>query len=113
MKTTIVFDWGNTLMEVFPDYVGPVQSWQTVKTAPGARQVLEVLALQYNLVIATNASDSNSTQVWQALDTPNLPNQFVLFSSPRNWNMETRSFVFHHYHGKTGSMPRKHGNGKR
>lgn len=62
-----MFDWGNTLMRVFPQYSGPMASWPQVETLPGAAQALKDLAPAYNLAVATNASDSDAENVRAAL----------------------------------------------
>ncbi len=64
---TLVFDWGETLMRVFPQYSGPMSAWPEVEATPGAAQALERLKDHYRLVVATNAADSHARQVRQAL----------------------------------------------
>lgn len=65
--TTLVFDWGNTMMKVFPEYQGPMINWEQVAAIDGAETVLKELYNQYHIVLATNADDSSSTEVWNAL----------------------------------------------
>jgi putative hydrolase of the HAD superfamily len=66
-QTALVFDWGGTLMKVLPDAAGPMAHWPEVEAVEGAAETLHVLAGEYPLVVATNASDSDATLVWQAL----------------------------------------------
>ena len=69
---TIVFDWGNTLMQVFPEYEGPMVTWQRVAEVDGAHAALEILARSYRLVVATNAAQSSAEQVRAALNRVGL-----------------------------------------
>lgn len=63
----LVFDWGNTLMKVFPGYEGPMANWPEVAEVDGTVEALEALKDQYQMVVATNAGDSDATAVWKAL----------------------------------------------
>ncbi len=74
--TTLIFDWGDTLMRVFPEYAGPMASWPHVEAVPGAAETLSTLADRYRLVVATNAGDSRSRQVRQALERVGLAHYF-------------------------------------
>ena len=66
-----MFDWGNTLMKVLA-YPGPMALWPKVMAMPGAERVLGLLAPEYHLALATNAKDSGTEQVRQALDRVGL-----------------------------------------
>jgi putative nucleotidyltransferase with HDIG domain len=74
--TTLVFDWGDTLMRVFPQFNGPMWSWPEVSAVDGAADALSGLQDHYHLVIATNAPDSRSRQVRQALARVGLDRYF-------------------------------------
>ena len=63
----LVFDWGDTLMKVFPDYSGPMVSWPEAAPIKGIKTALTRLKPHYRLVVATNATDSGADQVWAAL----------------------------------------------
>jgi FMN phosphatase YigB (HAD superfamily) len=78
----LVFDWGNTVMKVFPQYSGPMTSWPEVSEVNGIVEALEGLKERYTMVVATNASDSNSEQVWNALRKVGLAEYFkAVFTS--------------------------------
>jgi HAD superfamily hydrolase (TIGR01662 family) len=64
---TIVFDWGDTLMQTYPETVGPMVFWPEVAEVEGAGETLQKLNHSYNLVLATNASESSANQVQKAL----------------------------------------------
>ena len=75
-KYTLVFDWGNTLMKVFPEYVGPMASWPEVREVEGVVEALEKLLGRYTMIVATNAGDSDAPQVWKALRRAGLGEYF-------------------------------------
>jgi len=64
---TLVFDWGDTLMRVFPQYSGVMAEWPEVAAVEGADEALRMLSSRYRLVVGTNAADSGSAQVRAAL----------------------------------------------
>ncbi|RPJ49817.1 MAG: GNAT family N-acetyltransferase, partial [Chloroflexi bacterium] len=47
----LVFDWGNTLMRVFPEYSGPMASWPEVADVDGAVNALEALLGRHTMVV--------------------------------------------------------------
>jgi len=63
----VLFDWGDTLMRVFPQFQGPMAEWPRVEAMPYARQTLEQLHPDYTLALATNAADSGENQIRRAL----------------------------------------------
>ncbi len=64
--TTLVFDWGNTLMKELP-YPGAMVDWPVVEAVPGAEQALRTLKGSYQLVVASNAAMSSAAQIEAAL----------------------------------------------
>jgi putative hydrolase of the HAD superfamily len=72
MIRALVFDWGNTLMQVFPQYAGAMVDWPEVAAVPGANVALHALSGRFRLVVATNAADSSAEQVQAALDRVGL-----------------------------------------
>ena len=65
--TTIVFDWGNTIMIDDPRFSGKMKDWPEVKLIDGAFDVLDKLSNKYSLILATNAEDSNTEDIYEAL----------------------------------------------
>lgn len=63
----LVFDWGDTLMKVLPQYSGPMANWPEVAEVEGAVEALEGCLGHCTMVVATNATDSSAEAVWQAL----------------------------------------------
>jgi putative hydrolase of the HAD superfamily len=66
-KGCLLFDWGDTLMRVFPQFKGPMIAWPRVEAMPYAREVLENLQHKWILALATNTTNSDATQVENAL----------------------------------------------
>lgn len=78
----LVFDWGGTLMQVFPEYSGPMANWPRVAEVEGAGETLKTLYGKYTMVVATNAADSDAGQVWEALKRAGLSDYFrAVFTS--------------------------------
>jgi beta-phosphoglucomutase-like phosphatase (HAD superfamily) len=74
--TTIVFDWGDTLMHTIPGYTGAMVDWPEIAVVDGTAQALQQLDGQYRLVVGTNASDSSAGQVMAALQRGGLGQYF-------------------------------------
>jgi putative hydrolase of the HAD superfamily len=76
MDRLVLFDWGDTVMRVFPEYRGPMAQWPEVEALPGVEKALQTLSPTYRLVVATNAADSGSALVWVALARAGLDGYF-------------------------------------
>lgn len=76
MKTWVLFDWGDTLMQVFPRYAGKMKDWPQVAEIPGARKALHALHGHVGIALATNAADSEEADIRQALERVDL-NAFI------------------------------------
>ena len=63
----VLFDWGNTLMQELPGAVGTMVDCPEVAAVPGALEALRELELGRRLVVATNAAESDPSQVRAAL----------------------------------------------
>jgi HAD superfamily hydrolase (TIGR01509 family) len=63
----LLFDWGDTLMRVFPEFDGPMAAWPKVEVMPYANQVLAELRIRSALALATNAADSEEAEIRAAL----------------------------------------------
>ena len=95
-STTLVFDWGDTLMQVFPQYTGPMSAWPEVEALPGAAQALAELKDKYKLVVATNAINSRSRQVRQALARAGLDDFFSAIFTARELGARKPALAFFH-----------------
>jgi FMN phosphatase YigB (HAD superfamily) len=68
----LFFDWGGTLMHVFPGHSGPMYLWPEVAAVAGSLETLEALFPQWTIAIATNAPDSDESEIWAALQRVGL-----------------------------------------
>lgn len=68
----VLFDWGDTLMRVFPEYDGPMVTWPRLEAMPGALETLAALPADWSLALATNAQESQEAQIWAALERVGL-----------------------------------------
>ncbi len=72
----VIFDWGDTVMRVFPECEGPMATWPRVEAVPGIETALGTLAPRCRLALATNAADSGETLVRAALRRAGLERYF-------------------------------------
>ncbi len=81
-NTTLVFDWGDTLMKDFQQYAGPMIDWPEVALVDGALEALTGLRDEWSMVVATNAAESDASLVWQALNRAGIGDFFkAVFTS--------------------------------
>jgi len=72
----IVFDWGDTLMRDFPGTPGPMYMWERIEVFPHAAEVLEKLSAKYVLSVASNAGESDTSDMRKALVIGGLDHYF-------------------------------------
>ena len=72
----MLFDWGDTVMRVFPESRGPMASWPEVEAVPGIRQALRALRSHAVIALATNAADSEPGEIRAALGRVRLGASF-------------------------------------
>ena len=72
----IIFDWGDTVMRVFPASRGHMARWPQVEAVPGIADALAALRPRYRLVLATNAAESGEALVRAALARVGLEERF-------------------------------------
>lgn len=88
MITTLIFDWGDTLMRDYPEIPGPMYSWEHVEWIPGAQQSLENVFRLYNMVVATNAGESNTEAMIKALQRVGAERYFQYFYSSKDLGVQ-------------------------
>jgi FMN phosphatase YigB (HAD superfamily) len=67
LDVAVLFDWGDTLMRVFPGQAGAMADWPEVALVPGVRGALRALRPVALLGVATNARDSDASDIRRAL----------------------------------------------
>ncbi len=90
----LVFDWGNTVMVDLPQYQGKMKDWPHVQVMDGAELSLAELSKDYEIVLATNAEDSNTTDIMEALDRVNLGKYFSQIFSYNGLRVKKPEVVF-------------------
>ncbi len=83
----LLFDWGDTLMRVFPGRLGRMVDWSEVETTPGIADCLKELAGHYRIGVASNANDSNAGDVRVALARVNLDGYFPFIFTAHDLNL--------------------------
>lgn len=77
----LVFDWGDTIMRDF-SFEGAMKDWPFVSLLPSVIDVLEHLGQEYLMVLASNAGDSSSQDIIDALKRVGVAKYFHhVFSS--------------------------------
>lgn len=92
--STLVFDWGNTVMVDLPQYQGKMKDWPHVKAMDDIDLTLVELSKDYEIVLATNAEDSNISDIREALDRVNLGKYFTQIFSCHDLRVKKPDVVF-------------------
>jgi putative hydrolase of the HAD superfamily len=71
-----LFDWGDTLMVDIPNQTGPMCDWPEIKVVDGASECLAALSYFANCHLATNALNSNESEIKAAFSRAGL-NQYI------------------------------------
>ncbi len=104
--TTIIFDWGDTLMRDYPDLSGPMCSWDYVELISNSDVVVKELSKNYQLIVAANADESNSEQIALALDRVGLKHFFTYFFSSKEIGVKKPNIdFFEHIFQKSNIKP--------
>jgi len=82
----LLFDWGDTVMQVFPELDGPMASWSKVALVDGIQEILSLFKHKYKIVLVSNARDSDRSQVRQALERVNIADYFHEVFTPKELN---------------------------
>ena len=101
---TIVFDWGDTLMRVFPEFPGRMADWPKIDLMPGVEACLRQLPEGLTLVVASNAEDSTAHDIERALERVAIAGDFDHVFAWRDLGSRKPSPVFY------ASLLRKLGN---
>ncbi len=102
----ILFDWGDTIMKVFPEYPGPMAHWPSVAMVEGADDLLRKLRDNYLLALLTNAGDSGSGLVVDALTRVDLQVAFdYVFTAKDLGSKKPEAAFFQAALGRMGVEP--------
>jgi FMN phosphatase YigB (HAD superfamily) len=81
--TTLVFDWGDTVMRDFPEYSAPMADWPRVEAVPGIASTLAALRGRCSLALASSAEVSTPADVRRALERVGLGEAFSAIFTAR------------------------------
>ena len=92
---TIVYDWGDTLMRVFPEFPGRMADWPKIELMPGVEACLRKLPEGLTLVVASNAEDSTAHEIERALERVAIAGYFDHVFAWRDLGSRKPSPVFY------------------
>jgi len=95
MIRALIFDWGDTVMRVFPEFSGPMAHWPRVETVSGIENALRAAKPSYVIALASNASDSGSGLVRDALERAGLEKYFDNVFTARDLNATKPNSAFY------------------
>jgi hypothetical protein len=72
-----IFDWGDTLMVDLPGQNGPMCDWPEIEVVAGATECLSALSKFAKCHVATNALNSNESQIRAAACISKSANAFA------------------------------------
>ncbi len=73
-------------MKVFPEQTGPMALWTEVSAVDGTQEILPILKEKYQIVLVSNAHDSDKNHVRQALERVSLAEYFHEIFTPQELN---------------------------
>ena len=95
--TTVLFDWGNTVMYDDPASTVPMVEWTTVKAVEGIADVLADLhASGRRIILATSASVSEEGQICGALARADLDKYFSHIYCFKNTHLPKGEAFYRH-----------------
>ena len=92
----LVFDWGDTIMRDLP-FEGAMKDWPIVSLVPEADEILSQLKEDYLLVLGSNAGDSSSRNIHEALKRVGVDHYFHHVFSSSDIGYEKPHPKFFHY----------------
>ena len=104
--TTLAFDLGDTLIALDSRFNGPMTEWPELHAIPGVQATLS--ALQFRLVILSNAKESGALEVHTALARAGLNLQFEAIFTSADLGLEKPDPAYFHQVARSlGAAPRE------
>lgn len=72
----ILFDWGGTLMDSMPMYLGPERGWTEVRPVDGAAEQVLRLSKTWKTALASNAGEGEEADIRASLDSVGIGRVF-------------------------------------
>jgi len=95
--STVLFDWGDTVMRDHPEITTPMVEWETIEVIDGIADVLEYLhSSGRRIVLATSAAISDESQIWGALARCGLDKYFSKIYCFKNTSLPKGEAFYRH-----------------
>ncbi len=95
--STVLFDWGDTVMHDDPAQSAPMVEWQTVEVVAGIAQVLAYIhSSGRRIALATSADISSESQIRGALRRGDLDKYFARIYCFKNTNLSKGEAFYCH-----------------
>ena len=95
--STVLFDWGDTVMRDYPEIITPMVEWETVEVIDGVAELLAWLhASGRRIVLATSAQISDEGQIRGALARGGLDRYFSRIFCFKNTNLPKGEAFYRH-----------------
>lgn len=95
--STVLFDWGDTVMRDHPEITIPMVEWETIEVIEGIADVLEYLRSSgRRIVLATSAAISDEGQIRGALARGGLDTYFSHIYCFKNTNLPKGEAFYRH-----------------
>ena len=95
--TTVLFDWGDTVMRDHPEITIPMVEWERVEVIEGIAEVLAYLhSSGRRIVLATSAAISDEDQIRGALARGGLDTYFSRIYCFKNTNLPKDEAFYRH-----------------
>lgn len=94
LQICLIFDWGDTVMRDFIEFKGPMIQWPKVEVIPFIEENLQKLAPYYTLCLGSNAGDSNTSLMVDALKRLGLDVYFDYYFTSKDLGVEKPEPVF-------------------
>src|SRR3990172_2222700 len=103
--STILFDWGDTVMKDDPASLVPMVEWETVETVRGIESVLAYLhSSGRRIALATSASISDEAQIRAALGRAGLEEYFSRIFCFKNTGLSKGASFYRHILSSLGIL---------
>ena len=90
----VLFDWGDTVMRLLPGYRGAMAHWPRVEAVPEVAEALSAMHSRFRLILATNAAESDTVLVQQALARVGLERTFESVFTARDLGVRKPELAF-------------------
>ncbi|HVN16036.1 MAG TPA: HAD family hydrolase [Anaerolineales bacterium] len=95
--STVLFDWGDTVMRDHPEITIPMVEWETIEVIEGITDILAYLhASGRQIILATSAAISDESQIRGALARAGLDSYFARVFCFKNTHLQKGEEFYWH-----------------